>query len=335
MRNPPETADPHQPPDLLGYHLGLLDEPAAAAVRAAFATPAELEAARRRLDRLLAPLQADVVEPPPSDLVDRVLRRVDAGPAILPFPRPAADAGPTGGPMLAFRELIGLAAAVLIFAGIFLPGYRAARMNAQQTACANNLRLIGTGLADYNEAYRSTFPIVASVPDGVPWLRPDPAPQQRVSNSQNVYQLLRGGHVSPTAFHCPSRPGDFPLSPAAAAAELHDFPDARNNSYSSLLITTTAAWRDGAFRPATPVMADLTPLVDENRRLLPDGSARLNSNSHGPSRGQNVLSADISVRFSRTPNVGIDHDDIYRVIGVQRYTGLERPRSASDAFLVP
>jgi len=79
----------------------------------------------------------------------------------------------------------------------------------------------------------------------------------------------------------------------------------------------------------------MTPLVDENRRLIRTGNIPLNSTSHGNAGGQNVLRADLSVKWANTPNVGIDSDDIYRVIGVQQYTGQERPQLRSDAFLVP
>jgi hypothetical protein len=84
-----------------------------------------------------------------------------------------------------------------------------------------------------------------------------------------------------------------------------------------------------------PLAADPTPLVDQHRRLVPLGRASLNSNSHGKSRGQNVLRYDVRVSFFRTPNVGIENDDIYRLNGVREYSGLERPRSRSDAFLIP
>ncbi|MCZ6816351.1 MAG: hypothetical protein O7F76_06575, partial [Planctomycetota bacterium] len=61
-----------------------------------------------------------------------------------------------------------------------------------------------------------------------------------------------------------------------------------------------------------------------------------NSLSHGRPGGQNVLRVNVSVIWTKTPRVGIDNDDIYRVADVKGdYTGLERPRSLTDAFLIP
>lgn len=52
-------------------------------------------------------------------------------------------------------------------------------------------------------------------------------------------------------------------------------------------------------------------------------------------RGRNILRFYISVRYFRSLNVGIENDDICRLVDVKTYTGRECPELRSDAFLVP
>jgi hypothetical protein len=351
--------DPRLAADLLGYHLGIADQETCARVEAAFDDPSDLATARRTLQKLLAPLDADEVPQAPSDLVAGVLDRVSDSPrsapqtrghpsaeeagSILEMPQPAlprsapklpaaGDRGTGGGPPMSIRDLMSLAAAILIFVGIFVPGFHTARTAAQRTMCADNLRQIGNGYVTYAETYGQHWPYAGAVPAGASWIRTSRPGVLRMSNSRHVFKLVRGRFTVARAFICPSRQGDVPLN-ADSFEQFDDFPDPRNNSYPTNFVTR--AWRQGEFAARMPIAADPTPLVDQQRRLIPLGRASKNSDSHGRSRGQNVLRASVSVKFFRTPNVGIEDDDIYRLIGVRRYTGLERPRARSDAFLIP
>jgi len=316
--------------DLIGYHLGLCDEADRARVEHAFGD--SLGRARANVARLLAPLDGDVVSPP-TDLVAGILDRVAEARNRLPLrPLPTADAETTtASPMFSLRELLSLAAAIAMFVGIFVPGYRAAQMNSRQAACANNLRQIGNGSVKYAEMFPGSSPMLSSLPDGISWV-PRARPTAARSRQSNMpYQYVRFQIVPPSALTCPGREEDAPLA-AQNPQDLDDFPDPRNNSYSTQLVPQH--WQAQRQQPLDIAAADLTPLVDQQRQLNANGPISLNSTSHS-GKGQNVLRRDISVIFSRTPNVGIDNDDIYRVIGVQHYTGLERPRLRSDAFLVP
>lgn len=328
--------DPKLMADLLGFHLGIADEAASARVASAFPTPDELAAARAAVQKVLAPLDADPVPAPPADLVAGVLDRLSDAEHTLPMPSPLtpadADRGTAGRPFLSMRDLVGLAAAILIFAGIFVPGYRSARQASQRIACANNLRVIGNGYASYAEIYGNQWPYAGAAPPGASWFRTENPDVPRVNNSRHLFVLLRHRLTPPGAFTCQGRSGDLPLS-ADALDGLDDFPSPFNNSYSTPLMYRPL--RKGDFGEDAPLAADMTPLVDSDRRLIPVDNASRNSNSHGPSRGQNVLRRNLSVPFFRRPNVGIGNDDIYRLVGVQKYTGRERPRSRSDAFLIP
>ncbi len=329
--------------DLLGYHLGLIDDAERARLEAAFESPEALASALERLQRVLAPLEADEAPTPPADLVQGILDRVEEAKNTLPFkPSVAAsvtEAGRDVGsnvrmsrPLMRFRELVGLAAAILLFVGIFVPGYRGAQNAAERTACMTNLQQIGQGYAGYGEANDGQWPYAGAVPVGTPWLQRDAAGVQRGANSRHTFALVRGRFVPARAFCDPARQSDVPLA-LSDPTRLSDFPDPRNNSYVTQFVTRP--WRQSELTSEMPIAADMTPLVDQQRRIVPIGRMTLNSNTHGPSKGQNVLRADLTVTYHVRPNVGVQRDDIYRLIGVAEYTGLERPSQRSDAFLIP
>jgi len=329
--------------DLLGYHLGLVDDETKARVEAAFASSEELHAALRNVARRVSLLNADEAPAPPANLEARILDRIERTQKVLPFRQTASpqrlrlpsaqDAAVTRSqPLMSMREVVGLAAAILLFVGFFLPRYRSARLASQQLACANNLRMIGNGFASYAETFGNQWPYAGPAPIGASWLRSAPPGVPRADNSAHVFRLVRGRFVLPPAFVCPGRRNDRPVD-AASIGICESFPAACNNSYSTNFVTSP--WRKDEFDATMPLAADMSPLAEEQRlridaRLLPP-----NSRSHGSPGGQNVLRADVSVRFFRSPNVGLENDDIYRLIGVQEYTGTERPSLRSDAFLIP
>jgi hypothetical protein len=335
MNRSGQNFDPRE--DLLGLHLGLIDDASEAArVRAAFGNSQDFGSARVRLQRCLAPLDADAVEAPPPDLARRILDYVgSAEPATIPFPRktvevPAGESAPAGSAFMALRELVGLAAAILLFVGIFIPGYNSARQAAQKIACMNNLRSLGTGYSLYKETYGS-WPSAGPVPDNASWrASADPAtPSLRAS--RNVFPMVQQRYVPVSAFICPSRSNTVPFNPAALN-QFSDFPDPRNNSY--CINFTNHLFTGAAFQPATPLASDMNPRVDTIVAPV-EGASIENSRSHGRLNGQNVLHANISVRWSGTPRAGVDGDDIYNIVGVQEPTGVERPSSPTDALLIP
>ena len=310
--------------DLLGYYLGIADQEGRARVEAAFEGDDDaLTAAQEKMHRLLQPLDADPPPVPPANFVAGILDRVAEAKNILPLRRPeparvpaatVADGtqGSRGRPLLALREVVGLAAAILIFVGLFVPGYQNARTIAWRNACADNLRQIGNGFVTYAEANEGNLPYPGPLPDGARWGQTVGGTANGRGNSPPVYQLIRQQLVAPKAMTCPvpGTPGySFPLPVK---------PLNKNRA-----------------EPGTPLSSDWTPLLDPRGQIIPADQAARNSNSHGRSAGQNVLHIRLNVHFYRTPNVGLEHDDIYRVFGVEQYTGLERPVLKTDAFLIP
>ncbi len=318
--------------ELLGYHLGLSDAPERARAEAAFETRSELEAATATLERILSPLDADTVRVP-ADLTDRILRRVELSEKTLTFPSATASEAASrgagrGGSSFSMRELLSLAAAIALFVGVFIPGYQSARMAAQRLTCGSNLQYIGQGMTQYSADNAGQGPSAGPVPAGAPWNKLEG------SNARHVYRLVPGRYVPPTAFVCPEQDEDRILEHDSPES-LSNFPDPRNNSYSTQIIIRR--WWPARLGPLHPFVADMTPLVDAGRRLVSARHTPLNSPSHRQPGGQNVLYGDLSVQFQSTPFAGPQNDDIYRLNGINEYSGFERPEpgSTSDAFLIP
>lgn len=324
--------------DLLGYHLGLLDDAERSRFESESMDSARLQADCGSLERILAPLNCDVLPRPTAGFCDRILDAVDSTPVSLRFPKgvlaaPAAQQAATGGGSLfSMRELMGIAAAIAMFAGIFVPGYYTARQTAQKVACANKLRTIGNGVANYAEMYGNNLPFAGFVSPDAKWAASGDSDQDRVvRNSRHAWRLVDGNFVSADSFICPGAEGDFPMR-AANLDAYSDFADPRNNSFATNFIDRP--FERGVFQGNSPLAACMTPLVDQNRQLVPEGAAQ-NSWNHGKAAGQNVLRANISVLFFNTPECGLNNDDIYRVRGIKKHTGTERPADPEDALLIP
>lgn len=316
--------------ELIGYHLGLLDEEERAKVEAAFPDKDALAAACDRVAQCLRQLDADEAPKQPAGLVAGILDRVEQSKHTIPLRAKKmseeVDAGRPMRPLMRMRELVGMAAAIALFVGVFVPGYRTARMTNQQAMCATNLNEMGRGYALYADANAGFMPYAGPIYSSASWLpNGDPnAPYAR--NATHSFQLVNGNFVAPSLFLCPGRGTIAVPQSRDGAVELP-------STYASHIILRPLRAKD--FSPESPLAADMNPLVEENRVRVRVGDVPANSRNHAGLGGQNVLRGNLSVRFFRDPYAGIQNDDIYRLIGVQEYTGLERPTLRSDAFLIP
>jgi len=319
--------------DLLGHSLGLCDAEDRQRIEAMLPDGSQRRRVEANIRRCVAPLEADRIPSPPADLAARILDRVSQMNRTLTLPRlPAVASGETGstrpgGTYMALREVVGLAASILLFVGILVPGLNSARLGSQRTACMQNLHAIGDGYIQYVENNGGAWPYVGPAPQNASWLAGTP---QRLSNSRHAWTLVQGRYVQPRVFADPGRAGDVPLDPAFVSDQ-SDFPDPRNIGIATSFVQQP--WHGTTFLANQPLAADMNPLVDDPQCRT--ASQAGNSRSHGPATGQNILRHDLSVRWYTSPRAGVDGDDIYRIIGVQKYTGLERPRGESDAFLIP
>jgi len=322
---------------LLDYLLERCDPQEAGAVASALQADAALGRRFDRLARIFQPLGTWQTPEPPARLVADILDAIPA-PATLPFQPAAAtlsagsDAPVGRRPLLSFRELIALAACITLFFSVFVPTMNAARFNSRRKVCASNLASLYQGMTSYAASNAGMMPY-SSPTTGRYWLAKPGEP--RVSNRRHLYLVLRLHYVQqPKLFVCPDRQGSSPLDSACVASQ-DDFPNDRNCGYDlqhmdgPMPRNWTSIWR-----VSQPLVSDANPLFDGgvfHRGMDPESA---NSNSHRRA-GQNVLRANGSVQWCRTPNCAVPGDNIWLAGSTLQYNGDEVPAAATDAFLVP
>jgi len=266
---------------------------------------------------------------PPENLVGRTLARVQAmrrSEALLevrPFKRSAAAR------TFAFREVAALAAAAIVVIGIVVPSVRQARRLADKSLCAANAGVIGTAVRHYASGNQDLLP--SSAAGSSLWLRR--GNKSYASNTASLFQLVRQGYATSDVFQCPAGGSQT----FAVRAGMVDFPSPRTIGYS---------YQHSLGRPLRmnqpelagvasemAILADATPLF-VNGQFRADRLNQAVSDNH-PVGGQNVLYLDGHVDWATNSNVGVNGNNIWLAEGITEYTGLERPVSVDDTFLLP
>lgn len=329
-------------PRLLELHLGHLSAAEQAELHHALQTDPRLAAQDEALAGVFEALAAAAHERAPADLAGRVLKRVAALRTPPRVVRPAdelTEAVERQSERVirlgTLREIVAIAAVIVLAVGIGVPGLMHVRDRNQRMGCSWNLAQLGLGVQQYASTFNASLPF-AGWSAASSW-QPSAVPGvQNVPNRRHVYPLLRYAYVADARlFVCPSR-GGVPM-PREAIQRYDDFIEGRNVTY--------AYQNMAGVRPATtddprlPIMADENPLFDDGRPLFDPGRlagvspAEMNSAAHARA-GQNVLTLAGEVRWVRTPLAGVDDDNIWTLMGVQRYTGQEGPQTATDAHLL-
>lgn len=304
---------------LVAYHLGTCDESQRALVDGAVRESAQARRQHDALRRALRPLDAYTVKPD-ADVAARVLARIDATERTIRLPDRkralprGSETGTAPGSLMSWRDVLSLAAAILIFVGIFVPGLGNARSAAQRTLCIDHMRDIGNALAGYANSQAGMLPFsgASHIPAnmlGVPGAR-----LPRAADNLSLLQQAAFVH-NPAVLNCPA-------APAAGAG-----PGA---GYSYQVFVRPQ--RINQLAPRFPIVSDSNPFVRDGV-YVPAEEMR-NSNVHGPNAGQSVLYLDGSARWQSRPNVGIADDDIFRVNQPGEYSN-QSMHGITDAFLVP
>lgn len=239
-------------------------------------------------------------------------------------------------------ELLATAAAIVLILGILFPSAGFMRQQYYKVACADNLRQIGQGFADYandNNGQLSQPVVQAGTPY---WRTGDQSPASN-ANTRVPWQLVKGGYVNGKVFICRgNRDAEVLQYDSARMGGYIDFPSRRNISYSFIIFCDK---NTNAMQQCQKVIAgDLNPIFQEipdeksiyetlnefEKIFLNNQLREMLSNSHG-CKGQNVLSCDTSVKWSKDRT--INNDDIYTIEGVDTYTGTEIPVDINDTFL--
>jgi hypothetical protein len=329
----PENPQYHLPPQEAAYADALLEQ------GLTDSTGAELLATPGCPPHLAEIIHALAQLPPgepPGDLVPRTIAR-----ARTHAPAPLRSAmtsrsmltntrrlGWTWDPRKADIAVMLLAACLLLTVTIFQ--LNKARVLAMQTACANNLALVGTAFGQYAASNNNLLPRIA-IPADHDWLPRTMTPGiKRAANAHcNLANLtpMLGTRTHYTAW-------DRMICPAAGTATIRDS-DGQvvwskiDYSYIDELSAFHHHWGQGGH---VAILADRNPL------FAPGHIQYVNSNSWNHNRtGQNVLFDDGSVYWTRSPDVGPAHDNIWTIGSppIKKYSGLEEPASPQDIILVP
>jgi len=292
---------------LFDYSFGLTSESESAQAQALISSNEEAAEIYRRLQALLAPLESLDPEPCPDELAERTIARLanvansgHHGLEELLADEQAHQVTVKVGFWRNLSEMVAVAAAVMLIAGVLLPVFNRARQDYWKQRCQAQLSSIFGGLSNYVEDNDGRSPAVAGKP-GRQW------------NTQCLYLPLKLGYIKDSAlFICPgresSRATQFDIS---RVAEYDDFPSRGYVTYSPRKQCPDSSNAHGLCKG--PILSDRNPIFDNGasvtfKKRLDQAIMRANSKNHR-GRGQNVLNHDGSVRFIRIRLVA--EDDIF------------------------
>ena len=298
-----EMVDPMRSDPLLDYSLGQLECQDLVAFEAELARDPDLFRQSEQLGKTIRLLVDDGQSwEPPSGLASRTLAFVDeqnSSRAILELaPRRRS-----------FRWTDLAVAAGILLAGVLtlLPAVKSRREQMNQLACADNLRELGTNLANYAVRH-DHYPKVIGGDNLLPVGYYAQALQQDslLTDSKNL--------------HCPCK-GDCPVDLLQTNLKHMDF--GYNVGY--------VDQQSGLAEPISPRLPFSVPLLADQPPH--DGHGHVlegNSPNHGR-RGQNVLFSDQSLRWLPTREVGPQDHDLF-------LNEMNRPEpgiSFQDATVIP
>lgn len=344
----PDTTGDNFQDRILAYHMGWLSRSDMAEVERLIETDEHWAEVSRTLEESIRPLPDWTTLPVVDNLEDQVLRHIDrqqgdGATDVTVRLSPVSDTRPRGGRWtFSIKELLATAASIAILLGIVMPVFGRASAKARQVACMNNLRQIGTAHASYTSDFEDWMPFASTVmttsgntdPRITPssWLREKTSGINRLRNSRNRFLLLKQGYLADgDTFVCPADL-DAVIMRYDSLAEFDDFPERYNCSYDSQIMTSGTRTTDT--HPAMVVYSDSNPLFDEDASTAVV-AANYNSKLHRQLGGQNVLRLDGSAGWTRSPNVGVENDNIWQIGARRNYTGSETPRFPTDSFLIP
>lgn len=264
---------------------------------------------------------------PPENLTERTLAAIQRARQEDRFAQQIQSM--TGGdPGWRWREVLTVAAMLLIGVSLLIPIINHSNQAARQFQCRNNLAAAGMGFGSYANANNGQLPALRTHAGDAWWdvnrFNADGTPR---SNSAHVFLLIRRQHVEPDALQCPSNPtGDLQITP-----DLRDFPSFDHISFSYQNMFTEQ--RPTMYSPTIALLTDKNPLFlpGKYRDDLPTTTL---SDNHADLGGQNVLLSNGQVIWNPSPVLS-NGDNLWQIRGRTEYEGNETPAEWFDSFLVP
>ncbi|MCC6283683.1 MAG: hypothetical protein IT439_00065 [Phycisphaerales bacterium] len=247
---------------------------------------------RPRAEKIAA-LSALVVEPPaarPSaDLGSRTFAKVAARMSESPLPFEPRRLTLRG----RWRDVVSVAAVLLIGASVVWPVMSSVRREASRSACLSNMHASATGLAAYADANRDTLPVLTAGFGGGSWWN---VGTPGGSNSANIFTLAREHYVGLDDLACPGNP-EAPT--ALAHPEDRDWRALPEVSYSYRIMPGPMRVHSGAGDVA--ILADRSPVV--LRAVRGDLVDPLENSPNHLGTGQHVLFASGRAAWMDSPEV--------------------------------
>ncbi|MCC6681616.1 MAG: hypothetical protein IT445_12005 [Phycisphaeraceae bacterium] len=303
--------------------------------------PADSAQRAQRIESILSVLGQYPLQEPADDLAERTMARLRESRqrerfaeqvAMLRGPRPSTGAS--------WRQVVAAAAVFLLGFSLLLPTLERNRQESQRLVGASHLASAGMGFGQYAQDNGDALPR-RYLTLGSPWWNVGQAitheNQPVESNSAHLYLLVRRGYVSPETLSHPAN-ASAPL-PGQMTRQHQDWLSPEQVSYSY-----QSQYRRDPFsltgNGSLVLLADRNPIfVVRIGRVVQDTNTPLDAPSrvYGD-RGQNILTADGAVTFTRrpvAPRGSAAGDLIWGARGVESYSGTEQPTDANDVFLVP
>lgn len=265
---------------------------------------------------------------PLGDLVSRTIQRIEQYQTTQHLIAHESRR-PMYSPTFSLREVLTVAAVLVVMVLLFVPSIRQARHVAMVNMCASQMGQLGAGLTAYANMNADYLP--APDTNDMRWL---PLPDKPVSTTNALFKLVRRSYASPLLFQCPAvecctfQPSD----------KMHDFPGTKYISYSyqhdlgeQKLRLKNSPLDSVASKMA--ILADSNPIFIGGKFHPELLQAKASPNHNG--QGQNVLYLDMHVNWVPDANAGIDGDNIYTIQGIREYHGDEAPARPTDSFLLP
>ncbi len=337
---------------LIDYYFNLDDPEQRQETANLLATDSELNEIYQGLSRSLSPMKTWEEEQPPAGLADKTLATIkehQQARVLANASAAMANTPDTLSPIKSnterarwilgnLRDLIAVAAAVMLIMMVSRPGVHYARGISDRYQCASQMKSVGQAVSQYAQHNNGKYPLAQYQP-GQRWWASNQNEAVQTPTTQSIVLLIKNGAPA-GIFICPSkRPTTQPVSPNHQPAKHYINPALVN--YSPRLVSngydTSAAGR------STEVLfADKNPLFANYRTGNPDHESylqitahlkKLNSPNHNGT-GQHVLFKDNRVEFFKTRFIGIGQDDIYTIRNTEHYRGTELP-SSGDIFTAP
>lgn len=247
------------------------------------------------------------------------------------------EARPIAG-RLQFRDLLAIAAMLVIAGGVVLPALSRAREYGRETACRSSMQRVGLAFGQYAGDFRDQLPVASASIAGTPWWF---VGDRERSNSANLYTLTRAKYAGVAEFACAGNE-----DACRSERDAGEFDWARlsqvSYSYQNMFAPQRSAW---VMPTRVVVMADASPVV--RRAVARQWINPLENSANHDGRGQNVLFNDGTVMWTRTPvmdngdNIWLPkpiEDAIQQVRRLDRaepLQGVESPGHRGDGFVGP